>query len=375
MRYYSCDSHVVEPASVFDGLDTQFGSRAPRIETVAGKGEFIVLPKAGRIPVGRLGIAGHRLDDPATDELIARGYSGLNPGVLDPTARLDEQAVDGIVGEVMYPSLNMFSFAGLDTDVAAAVFAKHNDYIVDYCSVAPDRLVGIGCLPIPDVGAAVAELERASRRGVRGFMVPAHVDPARPYHHADYDRFWAALQATGAPLTMHIFTGTDWLTGLPEHWGPPSTTIKGYTLAHTSVANTLVDLICGGVFERYPDVRVVVSEFETGWAAHFLRRLDHAIYRTPQHAVDYLTMKPSEYFHRNVSITFEDDPEGIATRDEIGVGNLCWGNDYPHHDSIWPHSMRILGTIMSGVPDDEIEQMCFANATELYHIDVSKLPA
>ena len=81
MRYYSCDSHIVEPASVFDGFDAQFGSRAPRIESVPGKGEFIVLPKAGRIPVGRLGIAGHRLDDPATEELISRGYAGLNPGV------------------------------------------------------------------------------------------------------------------------------------------------------------------------------------------------------------------------------------------------------------------------------------------------------
>ncbi|MCU1501510.1 MAG: hypothetical protein JWM12_864, partial [Ilumatobacteraceae bacterium] len=361
MRYYSCDSHIVEPASVFDGFEARFGSRAPRIESVPGKGEFIVLPKAGRIPVGRLGIAGHRLDDPATDALIARGYAGLNPGVLDPVARLDEQRVDGIVGEVMYPSLNMFSFAGLDADVAAAVFARHNDYIVDYCSVAPDRLVGIGCLPIPDVDAALHELERATARGVRGFMVPAHVDPNHPYHHPDYDRFWAALQATGAPLTMHIFTGTDFLTGLAEHWGPPGTTIKGYTLAHTSVANTVIDLICGGVFERYPDLRVIVSEFETGWVSHFLRRLDHAIYRTPNHAVDYLTMKPSDYFHRNVSVTFEDDPDGIATRHDIGVRNLCWGNDYPHHDSIWPNSMTVLQKIMAGVPDDEVERMCFSN--------------
>ncbi len=165
MRYYSCDSHIVEPALVFDGLEAEFGSRAPRIDKVPGKGEFIVLPKAGRIPVGRLGIAGHRLDDPATDDLIAQGYAGLNPGVLDPVARLDEQLVDGIVGEVMYPSLNMFSFAGLEPDVARAVFAKHNDYIVDYCSVAPERLVGIGCLPVPDVDGALAELERASGAG------------------------------------------------------------------------------------------------------------------------------------------------------------------------------------------------------------------
>jgi hypothetical protein len=67
MRYYSCDSHVVEPASVFDGLEREFGSRAPRIESVPDNGEFIVVPNSGRIPVGRLGIAGHRLDDPATD--------------------------------------------------------------------------------------------------------------------------------------------------------------------------------------------------------------------------------------------------------------------------------------------------------------------
>ena len=375
MRYYSCDSHIVEPASVFNGLEAQFGSRAPRVDLVAGKGEFIVLPSGMRIPVGRLGIAGHRLDDPATDERIARGYAGLNPGVLDPTARLDEQRTDGIVGEVMYPSLNMFAFAGLDDDVKTAVFTRHNDYIVDYCSVAPDRLVGIGCLPIPDVDAAIAEVERASGRGVRGFMVPTHVDPARPYHHPDYDPFWAAVQDSGAPLTMHIFTGTDWLTGLAEHWGPPGTTIKGYTLAHTSAVNTLIDLICGGVFERHPGVRVVIAEFETGWVSHFLRRLDHATYRTPQHAVEYLTMKPSDYFRRNVSVTFEDDMDGIATRETIGVSNLCWGNDYPHHDSIWPNSMTVLDKIMAGVDPGDVERMCFSNAVELYNIDIDKLPA
>ena len=86
-------------------------------------------------------------------------------------------------------------------------------------------------------------------------------------------------------------------------------------------------------------------------------------------------MKPSDYFHRNVSITFEDDPDGIATRHSIGVDNLCWGNDYPHHDSIWPNSMTTLQKIMDGVPDDEVERMCFSNAVELYGIDVSKLPA
>jgi predicted TIM-barrel fold metal-dependent hydrolase len=377
MRYYSCDSHVVEAREVFEGLEARFGDRAPRIERDhAGRpGDWLMLPGAGPIPVGRLGIAGSRLDDPKTHERIARGYDGLNPGVRDSSKRLDEQLQDGIVGEVMYPSLNMFTYAIADREVATAVFARHNDWVLDYCAVAPERLIGIGCLAIPDVDAALAEMKRSALRGVRGFMIPAHVSPSQPYCDPAYDRFWAAAEDYGVPLTMHIFTGTSLDGGHPAHWGTPGGTIKGYTLAHTTVANTVIDLICGGVVERFPKLKLIVSEFETGWIAHFLQRLDHAIYRTPRSAVDYLTMKPSEYFRRNFYATFEDDHEGILTREAIGVRNLNWGNDYPHHDSTWPRSMPILERIMAGVPHDEVERMCFGNVVELYGIDVSKLPA
>ncbi len=375
MRYYSCDSHLVEAREVFEGLESRFGDRAPRIarDHEGMPGDWLLLGGLS-IPVGRLGIAGHRLDDPATDELIARGYDGLNPGVLDPAKRLDEQARDGVCGEVMYPSLNMFTYAIPDKDVVRAVFERHNDWVVDYCAVAPERLIGIGCLPIPDVQAALREMQRAARRGVRGFMIPAHVSPDLPYCHADYDPFWAAAQDMDLPLTMHIFVGTSFDGGMPTHWGTPGGTIKGYTLAFTTAANTMIDLICGGVVERFPRLKLVISEFETGWLAHILSRLDHAIYRTPRDAVDYLTMKPSEYFRRNFKATFEDDVIGVRTRQEIGLGNLVWGNDYPHHDAIWPNSMPTLERVMAGVPDDEIEQMCFTTATEMYNVDVSKLP-
>jgi len=90
MRYYSCDSHVVEAREVFEGLENVFGTRAPRIiRGLDGRpGDWLVLPGTSPIPVGRLGIAGNRLDDPATHERIARGYDGLNPGVRDSSCRL-----------------------------------------------------------------------------------------------------------------------------------------------------------------------------------------------------------------------------------------------------------------------------------------------
>lgn len=376
MRYYSCDSHVVEAREVFEGLEDRFGTRAPRVvHNYNDKpGDWIVLPGTAPVPVGRLGIAGNRLDDPKTDEKIARGYEGLNPGVKDPHARLDEQVRDGIVGEVMYPSLNMFTFAIKDRDVVSAVFERHNDWVFDYCSVNPERLIGIGCLGLPDVEIALAEMKRAATKGVRGFAIPAHVSPERPYHHPDYDPFWAAAEEFGVPLTMHIFTGETFDGGMPKHWGSPGGTIKGYTMAHTTVTNTMIDLICGGVVERFPKLKFIISEFELGWLAHTLQRLDHALYRTPKYAVDYLTMKPSEYFSRNFYATFEDDEAGMATRHMIGVENLLWGNDYPHHDSIWPHSMESLAACFKDVPLDEQEKMVWSNTIDLYNIDVSKLP-
>jgi predicted TIM-barrel fold metal-dependent hydrolase len=86
-------------------------------------------------------------------------------------------------------------------------------------------------------------------------------------------------------------------------------------------------------------------------------------------------MKPSEYFRRNVTITFEDDLDGILTRDGIGVDSLAWGNDYPHHDSIWPHSRAVLDKTMASCTPEELERICFGNAVALYGIDTTALPA
>ncbi|MEM7338708.1 MAG: amidohydrolase family protein [Actinomycetota bacterium] len=378
MRYYSCDSHVVEAAEIYDGLVDRFGSRAPFIEKDhKGKaGTWVVLPDGLRpVPVGRLGIAGANLNDPATQERIEMGYDGFNPGVMDPSVRLDEQSQDGIVGEVMYPSLSMFTFAIPDDEVRAAAFRNHNDWVLDYCSVDQNRLIGIGCLSLPDVDAAIAEIDRSAERGVRGFAIPAHVDPAKPYNHPDFDPFWARAEEFGVPLTMHIFTGQTLEGGLAPHWGTPAGHLKGYTLAHTTAVNTMIDLICGGVVERFPRLKFVIAEYETGWVGHFKQRLDHAAYRTPWEVSDSLTMKPSEYFDRNFWVTFEDDAEGVATRHAIGVDNLVWGNDYPHHDSIWPRSQSILTDILSDVPAEEKEKMVWGNVVDLYDINTSMLPA
>ena len=120
--------------------------------------------------MGRFGIAGQRLDDPETQERMKRGWECLNPGVTDPVARLQEQEQDGIVGEVMYPSINMFTFGVPDREVVQAVFRRHNDWIVEYCSHAPEAPGGGGVSAPPrrgrgDCGAAAGGAERRAGRG------------------------------------------------------------------------------------------------------------------------------------------------------------------------------------------------------------------
>lgn len=371
---YSCDSHVVEGPEVFDGLVEKFGDRAPRV--VDGwkgrEGVYLAWPQIDfAMLVGRLGIAGANLNLPETKEKMQRGWDLINPGVKDPVARLNEQDTDGIVGEVMYPSINMLTYMVEDVEVVNAVFQRHNDWIRDYCSHSPERLIGVGCLTLRDVDAGIAELERCAKMGIKGVAIPCTAPKDKPYSDPYYEPFWTAAEEIGLPLTMHIFCGAEPGMGLPAEWDE----VVSYTLAHSAAWNTISNLVTSGVCERHPGLKFVMAEWETGWIAHVLERWNHAYYRA--RAVDRtpeLPMLPSEYFHRNFNVTFEDDAIGVQTRERIGVGNLLWGNDYPHHDAIWPNSRSILGEIMEGVPQADVDKMVWGNVQQLYNIDAKALP-
>ena len=137
--------------------------------------------------------------------------------------------MDGIIGEVMYPSVNMAAFSYPERDVVQAVFQRHNDWICDYTSHAPQRLVGIGCLPLPEVKPGYP----GSSNGLPGWAcsvgasIPCTAPLDKPYNHPDYEPFWCAAEEAGLPISMHIFCGSTPDMGLPAHWGGPGTGIVG----------------------------------------------------------------------------------------------------------------------------------------------------
>jgi predicted TIM-barrel fold metal-dependent hydrolase len=383
----SADSHVVEAPEVFAGLAQRFGDEGPRIASVDGQVDAMVIPARSvrAVPAGELGIAGRRLDpgrrierrpghkpspedkgDPYIQEIVRRGYAGLREGLLRGGARAADQDQDGIRAEVLYPSI-FFSIFGLDNiDLVVACFRNYNDWMADYCRPAGERLVGLALIPLHDPAAGAKEIERALRMGFRGGCIPCTAPVQRPYRDPAYERVWAAAEEADFPLSMHA--GTNGPRRRPIGANPGFDYLIAYAGAAVSIQQTLAELLCQGVAHRHPRLKFVVAEFNTGWIAHWLDRLDQAVRRTPEAAADCLDLLPSEYWRRQFFATFEDDRAGVLTRELVGVNNLMWANDYPHLDSTWPCSHQILDEILCDVPAGQRRIMTHDNAAALYRL-------
>jgi predicted TIM-barrel fold metal-dependent hydrolase len=384
----SADSHVVEPAEVLAGLVERFGDEAPRCIDHGEVRDVLYVPATGTrgLPPARLGIAGYRLDGPlavdrdrtekpdpedpthpAVVELSTGGYAVVRPGIADPAARLADQDVDGVRAEVLYPSLFFAVFGLPHAEVVAAAFANYNDWMADYCSVDPNRLVGAALLPMHDPAVALAELEKAIGRGVRTACIPCRAPAERPYRDAGYEPLWSLAEQERIPLAMHIGTNSHAprsprAEGVTRHRDP----VGAYAGAASVIQATVSELICQGVAARHPGLIFIASEFNAGWLPNWLERLDQGWMRDPTAVDPSVERPPSTYWATNFKATFEDDRSAVLCRELIGVDTLMWGNDYPHRDSTWPCSRGVVDNIMEGVPDDERARMVEGTAAALY---------
>src|SRR5215813_7559016 len=136
--------------------------------------------------------AAFKAQAPVFAEREVGGSFQAHPGGWDPDERVKEMAEDGVSGEVLYPSFAMNLFGLQDAALQEACFRVYNDWIIEYCSVAPDRLFGIGNLSCFNIENAVKELERCKRSGLRGVMIWQVPPSDLPFHGDHYERLWAA---------------------------------------------------------------------------------------------------------------------------------------------------------------------------------------
>jgi predicted TIM-barrel fold metal-dependent hydrolase len=364
----SADSHITEPGDCYlPYIDPKFRDRAPVAITHDVMGAAMSVDNgASVIPYGMIAAAGRPWDQ--IGPFLHVGWDELHPGGWDPKARLAEQDRDGVTTEVLYPSVGMLLCNHPDADYKHACFDAYNQWLAEFCSTAPDRLVGIGQTALRSVEEGIADLERIKSLGLRGVMLPgfAACHGEGDYDDPRWDPLWQAAIDLDLPVSFHILTGSGNL-GDGQFRGPKMNSFLGIIRGCQDVIGTL---IFGAVFDRVPDLKVVCVEADAGWVPHWMYRADHAVERHRNWLADRtLERKPSEYFREHVYVTFQDDWVAFQTAHLMNHERLMWASDHPHSDATFPNSQQVLEQHTAHLSTDVRDAIVRGNCARLYGLE------
>ncbi|MGH7399639.1 MAG: amidohydrolase family protein, partial [Candidatus Rokuibacteriota bacterium] len=329
----SSDSHVFEPPDLWTTrIDRAFRHRAPRMVRIDGADQLVVEEDQILSGIGLISNAGARFEAPETISGLGR-FEDVPAGGYDPQQHLADMRLDGVAGEVLYPSQGLFYFRVADGALMSAIFRAYNDWLAEFCKADPSRLKGIAMINLDDVQDGIRELERAARLGLSGAMITEYPLEHRRYDQPEYEPFWAAAASLGLPLSLHTATRRQ-----GKIRGAGEKTLRDASSRATKAfypALSMCDMIFSGVFERYPRLTLAIVEFELSWAPHVLTSMDYTYRERHGEAIYRFKdgMRPSDFFRRHVVLSFQEDAIGIRLRDTIGVDNMMWGSDYPHSES------------------------------------------
>jgi predicted TIM-barrel fold metal-dependent hydrolase len=300
-------------------------------------------------------------------------------GVLRPTIaelRLADMDRDNIEATFMFGPLAAFRCS--DPELRRLIYTAYNDWLIEFCSFDPGRLHGIAVLPGEDVQGATDELYRLAKTGRTqqvNFLIGS-ADP--PIYDNAWEPFWSAAEETGLIVSFHVGGGGPAPGGPPAANAPekPSSVFrpsKGFIL---QFLDPFHGLLAEGTLDRHPGVRVMLAEVGLGWIPWLIHEMDYRYerlmankeYWEPRGGV-HLTMSPSEIWRRNFWITFQDDPVGLALLEFCNEDHILWASDYPHPDSTFPDSVRIVGEQMAKLTPLQQQKILRQNALALYGLE------
>ena len=339
------DLHVLPPRLFVDRVPVAVRDRAPAVVDTDDGPCWSV---EGRIvgPSGRKAAG-----------LLAADAHGFRPGT--PEHRLEDLDRDGVAATVVYGPPFGLTFVD-DREVRAACARAFNDWADEFNAVDRDRLAVLAILPVHSPAAAAEELRRVAALGHRGAQL-GFFEAEEPPFVDGWDPFWATADEVGIPIHFHLSGGMHSLAFVD--WQRPA----AVTVSPMQLDEALVGMCFSGVFARHPNVRIVLGESGLGWLPYLLDRMDHEFHKYRDATVGRIDEPPSEYFHRHLFLTYEEDPIGLAFLDRIGADNVMWASDYPHGDSTWPNSRAAIAESRLGDLDAATRRkIVFGNAARLY---------
>jgi predicted TIM-barrel fold metal-dependent hydrolase len=367
-KIISADSHMCEPPHLWtERIDKAFRDRAPRVvkDPDGKKGHFFVCEDLPPFRVSGAFAAGRTFNA----EFMEAGLENALPGGWDPAARLKDMELDGVQAEVLYTTCGFVLFWLDDGPLQEACFRVYNDWLAEFCVYDPKRFAGLGLISLYDVENGRKELERCKKLGLRGAMIWASPPEDQPYGAPVYEPFWAAAQELEMPLSLHLVTGKS-KDSLQDESDIAELYVRMIGRPH-EVQHSFLRLVFTGVLERFPRLKIVSAEADIAWVPHLLERADKYFRRFKEGYGVTLSLKPSEYFQRQMYATFIDDPMGLKTYGLAGgADHFMWSTDYPHQASTFPHTQAALERAFRDVPEDDKRKITRDNASRLYGLPV-----
>jgi len=387
-RYVSGDSHLEIDSKHWTGrVPAQYREQAPQlIHLPDGTDAWAINNKVAR-PAAAADLYGGK----GRDHYVPFGarYEGT-PGTGSSEQRLREQDRDGIDAEVLFPSQQGGPklWRRIPDDAAyKTVVRAYNDWLAqEYCAVNPDRLIGVGILPLThEVADTTQEAEHCAKIGLKTVLLLGFPS-GKPYPSDEDNRFWAAALDLNMPVSVHVDLDRSGERAGPLFKFPlePKGIIEKidtglvdqvarYGPSRGSGSVAAAQWILSGLFDRFPKLRIFFAENQIGWIPFFLQGADVRYDRHYQWAERLLGFKPlsrppSEYIREHCFWGFQFDRIGVELRHKINVDRLIWGSDFPHQESDWPDSIGVIEKNFAGVPADEKHKMVCGNAVDFLRL-------
>lgn len=382
-KIVSADSHLeTDTKNWIHRIPEKYRDRAPRLVKTETGGDGWVIEGSDVREVASDLYGGKGRENWAP---FGQSYA-TTPGTGPGEQRVKEMDIDGLDAEVLYPAQasgpNMWRNIK-DNKAYLSVVRAYNDWLAEeYCAAAPDRLIGLGIIPMNTIEDSLAELEHIKKLGLKGTMLTAFPSNKGMPTEPD-DKFWAASLDMEMPITVHVELNRNgprsgpllskWLKqldGRESNIDFPGQVSRFYRAGGLNAVQMVLD----GVFDRFPNLKIYFAETHCGWIPMFYHMSDTRYGRHKWWAEELLgfkplKQKPSDYYREHCFWGFLDDPIGIELRHHIRTDRMMWATDFPHQESDYPNSMAQMERIFDGVPQDEKYAMIAGNCVEYFRLD------
>jgi predicted TIM-barrel fold metal-dependent hydrolase len=370
---FSVDDHVVEPPDIFlDRFPSKFADQAPRIIDTDNGGQAWfwldrVLPNVGfNAVVGR-----------PQEELTLEPtrFEHMRPGTWDIHRRVRDMDIDGVAVSVCFPSF-LPGFVGQrltlwpdDEELALVAMRAYNDWHLEaWCGAYPSRFVPQQIAYLRDPLVAADEIRRNAARGFKAvtFSEAPFKLGLPTIHSGEWDPFFAACEETETVLCLHVGSAGEIMNTSDD--APRGVTTQ---LFGASAMIYTVDWLYSGVADRFPNIKICMSEGGIGWVQSVIDRLEHFRLRQPLYLAG--TSASVEILSRNFWFCALDEPAALRNAEAIGFDNVLVEVDYPHADTTWPNTQALLREHLAVFPKEIQDKLCWGNASKLFRHEVPAL--